>query len=113
MTMPNKKFLARNKLRLFIGVGFLGVVTSIINYLTFAKVWSETFVYYGIPLPAVYIGIPILFVLSCWGAGYVYELSGMWAYEVSHQNTTINPEFLSVCEDVQWIRQKLEKQEKS
>ena len=99
-----RPFIARNKLRLFIGLGFLSVATAIINYLTFAKVWSETFTYYGVPVVAVYLGLPVLFVVSCWGIGYAYEFSGLWAYEVSHQNSEVNPEFSKVCSDVAEIK---------
>ena len=102
-----RAFISRNKLRLFIGLGFLSVATAIINYLTFAKVWSETFTYYGIPSVAVYIGLPIIFVISCWGIGYAYEFSGLWAYEVSHQNTEVNPEFSKICSDITEIKKLL------
>lgn len=110
--MTNKSFIARNKARLFVGLGFVGIFTTILWILTFAKVWSETFVYYGIPPVAVYIGLPIAFLLGAWVLGIFYELSGLQADEITHHNTELNKEFGKACRDIAWVREKMEDERK-
>ena len=100
MKKSNLAFIARNKLRFFIGMGFFGVFISVFNFLTFAKVWSGTFKYYGIPPTFVYIAVPILLVLGCWYSGFWYEMNKLWELEVSHLNTNVNPEFIALIETV-------------
>ena len=107
--MSIKKFLARNKLRVFIGTGFAGIITSTVTYLTFGKVWQDTFIFYGIPMLLVYACLIIGYPVFCLTTAYIYEFSGLWAEEVSHQNTTLNPEFEKLCKDVEEIKQLLKK----
>lgn len=107
MEDSTKAFIARNKLRLFVGSAFVGLVLSFLSYETFAKVWADTFSYYGIPPLLVYILGPVFIFLGCWFVGYEYEIQRLWAYEVSHQNKNINPEFVKVCEDIEKIKKVL------
>ena len=93
-----KAFIARNKLRLFIGLGFLGFFTSMINYLTFAKVWAPTFEYYGIAPSAIYVLIIPGVIMAAFIMGYAYDHLDLWGFEVSYQNgANINPEFSENC----------------
>jgi hypothetical protein len=99
--------IARNKLRFFIGTAFLGVFMSIFNFLTFAKVWSGTFEYYGIPLTVIYAAIPLAFIIGCWYFGYWYEMNKLWEYEVVHQTKNLNPQFNELMDDVKEIKKHL------
>lgn len=66
------------------GFSRAGVVVGIINILTFAKVWQGTFDYYGIPLVAVIVSIPVVFVLGCITIGILEERSGVWGDDTLH-----------------------------
>lgn len=103
------KFIARNKLRFFVGMGFLGIIMSIFGFLTFAKVWSSTFEYYGISPVMMYIIVPIGLVVLGWYLGYWYEMNNLWKYEVTHLNTNVNTEFEQMRADLAYIRGVLEK----
>lgn len=107
MKTKTKSFIARNKLRLFNGMGFLGTIMSIFNFLTFAKVWSSTFEYYGIPLIFVYVFVPLGLVFGCWYFWYWYEMSGVWEEEVAHQNENVNPQLTEYMEDIKAIKKHL------
>lgn len=104
----NKDTVARSRLRFTLGVGFVGYGLSILNILTFAKVWSDTFEFYGIPVIIIYILLPILFAASCWYIGYMYDTRGYWSRENSHINENMNPEFRQICRDVTYIKKLLE-----
>jgi len=97
-------FIARNKLRFFVGMSFLSVIISVFTFLTFAKVWASTFEYYGIPPIAVYISIPTLLLFFSWYSGYWYEMNRMWEYEVSHLNQNVNVEFGKMITDIEQQR---------
>lgn len=105
--MTWKSFVARNKLRFFIGMGFVGVIMSVFNFLTFAKVWSGTFEYYGIPPGVIYISIPLGLVLFGWYSGYWYEMNKFWEEEVIHQNSNLNPQLMELIQDVKDIKEML------
>lgn len=99
MKDTTKAFIARNKLRLFVGLSFLGFITSMVNYLTFAKVWAPTFEYYGITPSIIYALIIPSVILSAFVMGYIYDKMHLWGFEVSYQNDAhINPEFSENCE---------------
>jgi len=106
------RFFARNKLRFFVGLSFIGIIMSIFNFLTFAKVWSGTFEYYSISPTIVYVTIPLVLVIGCWYAGFWYEINKVWAYETSHMNTNVNPEFIKLIETVDRLEIKIDKLEK-
>jgi hypothetical protein len=103
-----RSFLARNKLRLFVGMAFASVFLAIFNILTFAKVWSATFEYYGVPSLVVYVGIPVAYFVITFGLGYAYEFSGLWEKEVSYQNLVLNPEVRDMIDNMKVIRKILE-----
>ncbi|MGB8481001.1 MAG: hypothetical protein WCE63_19520 [Acidobacteriaceae bacterium] len=97
-----KSFIARNKLRLFVGLAFLGFATSMANWLVFAKVWAGTFEYCGIPPVAIYAAIIPGVVIMAFIMGYAYDRLNLWGLEVSYQNSKqINPEFARMCEIVE------------
>ena len=102
-----KSFIARNKLRFFLGMGFLGVFMSVFNFLTFAKVWSETFEYFGIPMVLVYVAIPTVLIFGCWYFGFWYEMNKLWEEEIVHQNQNINPQLNELMKDVKEIKDEL------
>jgi hypothetical protein len=104
------KFIARNKLRFFVGMGFLGIIMSIVSFLTFAKVWSTTFTYYGISPLMIYIIVPVGLVVLGWYLGYWYEMNNLWKYEVTHLNTNVNTEFEQMRADLAYIRKTIEEQ---
>jgi hypothetical protein len=106
--MEFKKFIARSRLRYSLGVGVVGMFTSAIGILTFAKVWENTFVYYGIPPVSIYIAMPIGFFVVCFCIGYIYDVKGIWKEETSHSNTKLNPEFVTICENVERMDKKLD-----
>jgi hypothetical protein len=106
-SMNWRPFFARNKLRFFLGMGFLGVFMSIFNFLTFAKVWSATFEFYGIPIGIVHLAIPLLLIVGCWYSGYWYEMNNLWTEEVIHQNQTLNPQLMELMRDVKELKEML------
>lgn len=77
-------FLGRFSARFTRGFSRAGVIVGIINILTFAKVWQGTFDYYGIPLVAVIVSIPLIFVLACITIGILEERSGVWGDDTLH-----------------------------
>jgi hypothetical protein len=92
MKESTKEFLARSKYRFFNGTSFAGVLTGLLGILTFAKVWAPTFEFYGISPVLAYVSIPAFYILFCYFGGFAYELSGIQAKEISHQNKNVNPE---------------------
>lgn len=94
--MDYKKYIALTRMRFGLGLGIIGMFTSIIGMLTFAKVWEETFLFYGVPMITVYLFLPLGFFGACWWIGYLYDVKGIWKEETSHQNMKLNPEFLTV-----------------
>ena len=104
-----KSFLARTKYRFFNGTGFAGVLTGVLAILTFAKVWAATFEYYGINPSLAYIAIPMAYVLLCYFGGLAYELSGIQALEISHQNQNVNPEVLILLANGKEANKRLDK----
>jgi len=100
MKKSTLELIARNKLRFFIGMSFFGIFMSIFGFLTFAKVWSGTFEYYGIPPIIVYVVVPPAFIFGIWYSGLWYEINKIWEYEVSHLNKNINPEFATLIKTV-------------
>ena len=112
MKDTTKAFIARNKLRLFIGLGFLGFFTSMINYLTFAKVWAPTFEYYGINPQIIYVlAIPGV-IVGAFVMGYVYDRLHLWGFEVSYQNSAnINPEFEKICGQINYLYENQKKEQ--
>ena len=104
-----KSFLARTKYRFFNGTGFAGVFTGILAILTFAKVWASTFEYYGVNPVLAYVAIPATYVLLCYSAGFVYEMSGIQALEISHQNQNVNPEVLILLANGKEANERLDK----
>jgi hypothetical protein len=115
MKGTTKSFVARTKFRFFTGTGFFGMVTGIMAMETFAKVWAETFSFYGIPPVVVYIATPIAYMVGCYGSGLAYEMSGLMGDEMSHQNKNVNPEIMvmiaQITEDNQNIKKILAKLE--
>jgi uncharacterized membrane protein YdbT with pleckstrin-like domain len=99
-----RPFIARNKLRFFIGMGFISIIMSIFNFLTFAKVWSSTFEFYGIPTWIIYIIVPVGLILLGWYLGYWYEMGKFWEEEVIHQNSNLNPQLMELIDDVKEIK---------
>jgi|WetSurMetagenome_2_1015567.scaffolds.fasta_scaffold07071_12 hypothetical protein len=98
--MLDKKFIARSRLRFGLGVGIIGSFLSVINILTFAKVWQPTFENYGIPMAVIYIIMPVGYLSICWMIGYLYDVKGIWKEETSHSNAFLNPEFVVLCDGV-------------
>jgi hypothetical protein len=102
MDNSTKSFIARNKLRLFVGLGFLGFATSMANWLVFAKVWAGTFEFYGIPPIVIYTAIIPGVIIAAFVMGYFYDMLHLWGLEVSYQNSKqINPEFAKVCAETE------------
>lgn len=104
----DKKFIARSRLRFTLGLGVIGSFLTIINMLTFAKVWEETFKFYNIPMIIIYVVLPVGYMITCWWIGYLYDIKGIWAEEVSHQNEYLNPEFVVLCDNVVKLDEKLD-----
>lgn len=102
-----KGIVARNKLRLFNGLGFLSMIMAIFNFLTFAKVWSDTFEYYGIPSVLVYAVVPLGLVFGAWYFWFWYESNKLWEEEIIHQNKYVNPQLNELMTDVKDIKKHL------
>jgi hypothetical protein len=102
------KFVARNKLRFFVGMGFLTIIMSIFSFLTFAKVWSDVFISFGISPTMLYVIVPMGLVVTGWYLGYWYEMNNLWRYEVTHLNTNVNTEFEQMRKDLAEMRKLLE-----
>jgi len=103
----DKKFIARTRLRFTLGGGVIGSVMTIIGLLTFVKVWEKTFEYYGIPMIIVCALFPIVYIVSCWYIGMLYDTKGYWQEENSHANENLNPEFKQICKDVTEIKNEI------
>jgi hypothetical protein len=108
MIASYKKLIAIARLRFGLGLGIIGMFTSVIGMLTFAKVWEATFIYLNIPLILVYLALPIGFLISCWCIGYIYDVKGIWKEETSHVNMKLNPEFLTVLSSFETISSNFE-----
>ena len=108
--MDNKiiEFIARIKLRFFIGWAIITIPAWILNLETFAKVWSGTFEYYGIPPALVYLAIPFVFVASCYYIGHIWDMWGIWNRENDYTNRTNNPQVPEMINDIKAIRKLLE-----
>ena len=106
MTMFQAAFIARNKLRFFIGYGMISVFMGILSF-GMAAVTMITVKEIYVPLWTIPI-VGFVLMLACWYAGYWYEMSNMWALEVSHQNKQMNPELVALCADVAEIKRRLE-----
>ena len=105
--MIDKKFVARHRLRFTLGSGIIGVFFFVINLLTFAKVWEDTFKFYNIPILIIYFGLPLSYIFICWIVGYFYDVMGIWKEEASHANRELNPEFADMVQDIKDIKQLL------
>jgi len=106
--MIDKKFIARSRLRFTLGLGVVGSFLTIINMLTFAKVWQQTFESWNIPMLFMYFVLPVGYLITCWFIGYFYDVKGIWAEETSHQNAYLNPEFVVLCDNVVKLDEKLD-----
>lgn len=101
----NISFVARHRLRFALGTSIIGTFFFIINLLTFAKVWEETFIYYTIPIVLIYIGLPAFYIFICWIVGYLYDTMGFWKEENSHSNRQLNPEVAHILGTLATIRE--------
>ncbi len=101
-------FVAKHRLRFMAGVGIVGSIITVVNILTFAKVWESTFNFYGIPAVVVYIVLPISYIGICWGVGYIYDKKGLWKAEQRFGNKSQNDEFLEICDNVKLIMKHLD-----
>jgi len=83
-------------------------LVGIINVLTFAKVWQGTFDYFGVPLLAVIVAIPVGFVALCILLGVFEERSGIWGDDTLHQWAVAGWNPVELAGAVKRIEQKLE-----
>jgi hypothetical protein len=106
LTEPQKRFIARNKLRFFTGFGMISVFMGIVG---FGMSLVTMITVKGIYIPAWVIAvIGIMLIVSCWYSGYWYEMIAMWKYEISHTNNVLNPEMLKLCTEVSEIKKLLQ-----
>jgi predicted KAP-like P-loop ATPase len=92
-------------MRFVAGSAIVSIVITIVNLLTFAKVWEKTFEYYGIPPVAVYILFPACFIAGCWYVGYLYDIKGVWKAETKFGNRKQNPEIMEIHDAVMKIQE--------
>jgi hypothetical protein len=104
----DKKMVARSRLRYAQGSGMVGILISLTTLLTFANVFQETFAKWGIPIQAIYIALPIIYILLCWYIGMLYDTKGFWEEETSHANVNMNPEFSKMCAEIKEMKKTLE-----
>lgn len=112
MDQKTVEFIARMKLRFFIGWAIISIPANILNLETFAKVWASTFEFYGIPAVLVYAAIPVLFMLSCYYVGHFWDMWGIWNRENDYINRVNNPQFVDVMNDLNDIKELLQKERK-
>lgn len=86
------------------GYARLGVALGIINILTFAKVWEDLFKSLGIPIVAVIISIPLLFVTICVIVGYLEKSRGIWGTELRYTWYIAGYDPIKMVEDVKEIK---------
>ena len=91
-----------NRDRYVIGTTLFGITISIINILSFAKLWVADFEAMGIPPIALYIGIPAGYIFGCWFTGFIYQITGIYAQEASFNNQHGNPEFSQMIKDIRY-----------
>jgi hypothetical protein len=104
----NKKLIARSRLRYAQGSGMVGILISLTTLLTFANVFQPTFEKIGIPVQAIYILLPIGYILLCWYVGMIYDTKGFWEEETSHANEFLNPEFSAMCAEIKEMKKTME-----
>lgn len=104
-------FVAQIRMRFIIGVALVGIALSVAQLLTFAKIWVEEFEKWGIPAMVLYIALPLLYVVSCWGVGYLYQTWGFYAAEASFNNTKGNPELMQIKATLDRIEKKFNEEE--
>jgi hypothetical protein len=109
MNQKTIEFIARIKLRFFIGMSILMVVMNLFTILTFAKVWAPTFQFYGIPPIVIEIVLPALFILSCYCVGHYWDMAGIWNREADYTNRANNPQVPEMMRDIKEIKKMLEK----
>lgn len=99
--------IGRKYVKFQIGYVIISYALSLIGFLTFAKVWQETFEYYGIPFWAVVVLCPFFIF------GIAFILGHCWIYFKIQEamqslgNTEANKEFADLCRDVKEIKEKL------
>lgn len=94
-------------MRFVAGSAIVSSAMTVINLLTFAKVWENTFIYYSIPPISVYILLPLFFITGCWYVGYLYDIKGLWKAETKFGNKKQNPELMEIHETVSEIKSML------
>jgi len=105
------EFIARLKLRFFIGAAIATAISTIPNLLTFAKVWAPTFEYYGISPVIIYIFLPVGFLFSCYTIGHFWDILGFWNRENEYINRVNNPQVPELMKDIKEIKKMLEEKQ--
>jgi hypothetical protein len=103
--------LAKWRLRYNNGSMFTNIFVQLAMLEASAKIWAETFAFYGIPPAAVYVAIPIVYVGGTGGLGYVYEYVKMWEKEMSHMNLIVNKEIREMLVQIRESWEMLKKME--
>lgn len=90
------------------GAGWAGMLIAFVNTLTFAKVWQETFIYYGISPTIIYVALPITYLVACWTIGYIDEVKDLWKAEYTYTNKLLNKEWCELSEKIDLINSKID-----
>ena len=108
---PNRpaKWIAKNLWRVNQGLSRIGLIWSLIGFLTFIKVWQPTFEYYGLTVGGVFLFLGILYLGSSWGVGYVNEKWNLSRAEWEHQMDVQNKEYFKMLDDIDDIKVMVEK----
>jgi hypothetical protein len=109
MDQKTIEFIARIKLRFFIGSMLITALAWIPNLLTFAKVWAPTFEYYGILPEIVYVTIPVGFLASCYLVGHFWDILGFWNRENDYMNRVNNPQVPEIMDNIKKIGENVTK----
>ena len=105
LTENQKRFISRNKLRLFTGFGMVQFPMSIINFTGITIIVIKGF---GWPVPTlVIVALGLVMGIVSWYLGFWYEMNKMWAYENSHTNLNMNPEVTEILNGIRSIQEKL------
>ena len=73
------------------GISYVAMGITILSLLTFLKVWQETFNAFGITNEIMFIGFPIVLIVTCAIVGYIDVKNNMWQREAVFSIKNVSP----------------------
>jgi len=106
--MTTAKVVGRFSARFTRGYGRAAIILGIINILMFAKIYQETFAWFGVDILTVILGTSGFFICLRLIVGYIEERLDLWGEETAHiwKMAGWNP--VELTETVKRIEKRLE-----